>query len=193
MDIYLKFGKKIQLPVLPSSFEKQGEMNNTEVNINSIGTINLLGKRGLKRMEIQSFFPKQNYDFCRCKPDSPSSYVKTFEKEMEKNTIGVCTVTGAKISFNCTIESFSYGIDDGTGDISYKISLVEYRAVNAARIAKKTKATTYKAKKGDTFNKISRKLFGKTKYAKQIAKENNMKLSYKFKKAKKIKIPAVWV
>lgn len=191
MNIYLNFGKKTMLPVLPASFEKQESMNNTEININSLGTVNLLGKRGLKKLEIQSFFPKRNYSFCKCAPERPETYVKRFERAMEKNKVGVCTVTGMGISFRCSIESFNYGAEDGTGDVNYTISLVEYRNVKSERITTKTKPKTYRAKKGDNFYSISRKVFGNSAYAAKIAKANKKKTSYKFKKAKKIKIPAV--
>lgn len=191
MDIYLNFGSKIQLPVLPSSFNIKGEMINTEVNINSIGTVNLLGKRGLKGLEFSSFFPGQAYNFCRCTPMAPYDYCKKVETAMENNAIGVVTITGTNINLTCTIENFEYGEEDGSGDVAFTISFKEYRTVTASRVAKKTKKRTYKAKTGDNFYKISRILFGNSAYASKIAKANKKKVSYKFKKAKKIKIPAV--
>lgn len=191
MDIYLNFGSVIQLPVLPSSFSIKGEMINTEVNINRIGSINLLGKRGLKAIEFSSFFPAQSYGFCRCTPLAPYSYCKKVQSAMQSNTIGVVTITGTNINLTCTIESFEYGEEDGSGDVAFTISFKEYREIKASRVAKKTKKRTYKAKKGDTFYKISRTLFGNSAYASKIAKANKKKVSYKFKKPKKIKIPAV--
>lgn len=191
MDIYLNFGSRIQLPVLPSSFKIKGEMINTEVNINSVGAVNLLGKRGLKTIEFSSFFPAQPYNFCKCTPIAPYDYCKKVQTAMENNTIGVVTITGTNINLTCTIESFEYGEEDGSGDVAFMLTFKEYRAVTASRVAKKTKKRTYKAKKGDTFYKISRSLFGNSAYASKIAKANKKKVSYKFTKAKKIKIPAV--
>lgn len=192
MDIYLKFGIAIQLPVLPASFKIKEGMNNTEVNINGLGTINLLGKRGLKEIGFDSFFPAQTYGFCRCTPKDPYGYYcKKLIKAMEENTIGILIITGADISLQCTIDSFEYGEEDNSGDVAYTISLKEYRSVKASRVEKKTKQTTYKAQKGDTFYKISRVLFGNSAYAKKIASKNKKKVSYKFKKKQKIKIPAV--
>lgn len=189
MDIYLNFGKKTKLPILPSSFEQQEGMNNTEININSFGSMNLLGKRGLKRLEIQSFFPAQKYSFCRCKPKKPGTYRKRFQKAMEKNKIGQCTVTGIGINFRCTIESFNFGKEDGTKDINYTISLVEYRGPE--RVVTKGYKRKYIARKGENFYSISRKVFGTSKYAKKIAKANKKKVSYKFKRSQEVKIPEV--
>lgn len=191
MDIYLNFGSRIQLPVLPSSFKIKGEMLNTEVNVNSLGAVNLLGKRGLKELEFSSFFPAQVYNFCKCTPIAPYDYCKKVETAMKNNTIGVVTITGTNINLTCTIGSFEYGEEDRSGDVAFTIVFKEYRTITTSRVSKKTKKTTYKVKKGDTFYKISRTLFGNSAYASKIAKANKKKVSYKFKNAKKIKIPAV--
>lgn len=192
MDMYLNFGSLIQLPVLPSSFRIKGGMNNTEVNINNIGTINLLGKRGLKEIELSSFFPAQNYEFCRCVPQSAYGYYcKKITEAMEENTIGTILITDTSINMQCTIASFEYGEEDNSGDVFYTLSLKEYRNVTASRVSKSTRRTTYKTEKGDTFYKISRQFFGNSAYADRIAAANRKKVSYKFKKSMTIIIPAV--
>lgn len=192
MDMYLNFGGLIQLPVLPSSFRIKEGVNNTEVNINNIGTINLLGKRGLKEVEISSFFPAQNYGFCKCVPQSAYGYYcRRLTEAMESNTIGTLMITDTNINIQCTIASFEYGEEDNSGDVSYTLSLKEYRSVTASRVSKRTEKTTYKTVKGDTFYKISRQFFGNSAYADKIAAANKKKVSYKFKKAMKITIPAV--
>lgn len=203
MDIFLKFSddgmaEGMKFPILPSSFRIKGGMNNTEVNVNSVGTINLLGKRGLFEIEFESFFPKQNYSFCKCAPLAPYSYCGALQERMHKNDIGVLTITGTNISLKCTIQSFEYGEEDNSGDVYYSIAFKEYREISASRVSKKTTKTTYKTKKGDTFYTISRKFYGNSVYAKDIQKANankkgkcKYKLSYKFKKKVKIIIPAV--
>ena len=117
---------------------------------------------------------------------------------MQNNDIGHVTITGTDINLKCTIQSFEYGEEDGSGDVYYSISFKEYRKISASRVSKKTKKTTYKTQKGDTFYSISRKFYGNSAYAKNIRAANKnkkgkckYKLSYKFKKAVKIKIPAV--
>ena len=40
-------------------------------------------------------------------------------------------ITGTPINFRCTIESFEWGEEDGTGDITYTLTLKEYRSVSA--------------------------------------------------------------
>lgn len=190
MDIYLNFGELIQLPVLPSSFQIKEGMNNTEININGLGAVNLRGKRGLKSIEISSFFPSQAYDFCRCVPKSAYGYYcARLTEAMEKNVAGMATFTGTGINLQCTIESFEYGEEDGTGDVYYTLALKEYREPTAARVSRKQERTTYKTQKGDTFYKISRQFFGNSAYAGVIASANQKKVSYKYKKSKTIIIP----
>lgn len=189
MDIFIKTSERdIQLPVLPSAFQLSGAMNNTEVNINSEGTINLLGKRGLVTVPISSFFPAQQYNFCRCVADAPYTYVNELERAMRENDICVLTITGTGISLNVTIESFEYGEEDGSGDVVYTLSLKEYRTVSTARVNKKAKKTTYKVKKGDTWYSIARKKTGLSANAQKIAKDNKSKVTKKPKVGKKVKI-----
>lgn len=202
MDIILNFGGFAGgLPVLPSSFKLKGEMNNTEVNINSIGTVNLLGKRGLQELEFSSFFPNiehGTYDFCTKYSMPPYEYCELITRSMWENDIGQVTITGTDINLKCTIQSFEYGEEDGTGDVYYTISFKEYRNTGTSRVSKKTKKTIYKTKKGDTFYSISRRFYGNSAYAKNIRAANKTKkgkykykISYKFKETVKIVIPAV--
>lgn len=189
MDIFIKTSKRtIQLPVLPSSFLVSGGMNNTEVNINSIGSVNLLGKRGLVSVPIASFFPAQQYSFCRCVADSPYSYCEELERAKNENDICVLNVTGTTISLHVTIESFEYGEEDGSGDVFYTLNLKEYRTISTARVKKKTKTKKYKVKKGDTWYSIARKVTGLSANAQKIAKKNKSKVTKKPKVGKKVKV-----
>ena len=55
MEVYLKQGKKkFRFAVLPQEYEVANEGNNTQVNINGFGEINLLGKRKLKTVSFSS-------------------------------------------------------------------------------------------------------------------------------------------
>lgn len=189
MDIFIKTNRKtIQLPVLPSSFFIKEAVNNTEVNINSIGTVNLLGKRGLKSIQFSSFFPAQQYNFLKCAAAAPYTYCAELIKAMEENDICVLTITGTNISLTSTIESFEYGEEDRCGDVSYTISFKEYRSVSTARVQKKVVKKTYKVKKGDTWYSIARKFTGLSANAAKIAKLNGKKITQKPKAKKKVKI-----
>ena len=189
MELWLKGDDyAMQFPVLPSSFEMATTQINTVVNINEIGEINLLGKRGLKSISLSSFFPNQHYNFCKVKPLLPYSYCNRIEGWKDNNNILRLIITDTNINIPCTIEGFTYGEADNMRDVSFKIDLKEYRVVSTARVTKVYKTTTYKVKKGDTIYSIARKITGNSANAAEIAKQNKLKLSKKLKKGKKLVI-----
>lgn len=190
MEIWLKQGTvNFRLAVLPSEYELTSESNNTQVNINALGEINLLGKQKLKSISLSSFFPKQKYNFCQYTffPE-PIESVRIIEEMKNKGVLRLI-MTGTPINMDCTIESFAWGENDGTKDINFVIELKEYRKIkmqavqsNAAtnnivpavtqRIAKPVENTTYTVVKGDCLIGIAKKLTGTTANWKAIYLQN---------------------
>ena len=82
MEIWLRQNKKsFRFAILPSEYELTSESDNTQVNINKLGEINLIGKRKLKTVSFSSIFPKQKYSFCQYSTfPTPKESVKTIEK-----------------------------------------------------------------------------------------------------------------
>lgn len=179
MDIYIKWSndsEEIHLPVNPESFSKDGSQNNTSLYVHDLGEINLKGKRGLYQITVSSFFPAQEYDFCRCTPEDPYDYyVKKLGALYEKNTTIHLTITDTSINFYGTIESFSYGESDRSGDVYYTLVIKEFRDVaSTSRITKDTQSKSVKWKKGDTWQKITKRALGKSDKWKMV-KNNNKK------------------
>ena len=57
MEIWLRQNKKsFRFAILPSEYELTSESDNTQVNINKLGEINLIGKRKLKTVCFSSIF-----------------------------------------------------------------------------------------------------------------------------------------
>ena len=105
-------------------------------------------------------------------------------------------VTKTKINMQVVISSFSYGEEDGTGDIKYKLSLIEYRAPKYTKPKKKktsktaasttkknikqgtkrenskTKAKVHIVSGNDTLWSISKKYYGTGSYANKIYEAN---------------------
>lgn len=195
MEIWLKQDKlALQFPVNPPDYELASAINNTTVNVNAIGEINLIGKRNLKTISLVSFFPNFNYDFCQYNDfPKPKECVKTIE-EMKNNGVLRLTMTGTPIKMDCTIESFSWGENDGTKDIHFTIDLKEYRRIelsskndqmvnkgstkvstpNTKRSSKAVKSTTYVVKNNDTLCAIAKKLTGLSSNYIAIANQNNI-------------------
>ncbi len=187
MEIWLKQGKiNFRFAVLPSEYELTSESNNTQVVINSLGEINLLGKRKLKNISFSSFFPKQQYSFCEYTSfPAPMESVKLIE-EIKDNGVLHLIMTGAPVNMDCTIESFAWGENDGTKDINFTLEFKEYRKVKVKetkkktkkkkkkkekaakkikpaatqRVSKKVKSTVYIVAKGDNLSRIAKNLTG---------------------------------
>lgn len=204
MNIHIKWNNdksKIQLPVLPESFEISATQNNSIVTIHDFGDINLLGVRSLYEITLDSFFPHMHYDFCKCKPKKPYEYIEKLCTLFEKNTVVHLIITTTNINRHFTISSFNYGEEDKVGDVKYTITLTEYRKpkvakkgkqsasktstkielAKGARISKKTKSCTYKCKRGDTLQKVSKYLTGTSANWRAIYNQNKKKIGAKKK------------
>lgn len=191
MEIWLRQGvTKFRFAVLPPEYEVISESNNTQVVINSLGEINLLGKRKLKNISFSSFFPAQKYSFCEYTAfPAPMESVKHIES-MKNNGVMRLTMTGTLVNMDCTIESFTWGENDGTKDINFTLEFKEYRKVKVTtkpeketlsskvvpavteRGAKEVGSTTYTVIKGDNLSKIAKKLTGSSANWKAIYEQN---------------------
>ena len=207
MDIYIKWKndtKGFRLPVNPEKYSLDGKQQNTSVNIHAAGEYNLKGKRALQTISWSCFFPAQKYYFNITKFQDPITfYVKKLTNLLNDNTT-VHVMIGDRVNLFATIDSFTWGEEDGTGDIFYSISFKEDRAYAEAvgkaasdafdgegkRLAKEVTKVTYKWKKGDTWKKVCKAKLGNAKYAKANQKANK-KVINKAKKAYKKKHPKV--
>ena len=120
----------IELPVTPGSFEVTNPYNNSTVNVNALGDINMIGKRGLATLKFESFFPAQDYSFIQTTSvKSPYEYVSRIKSQAESGKPCKIAISGTDVSMNVTIEEFTYSEKDGTGDVYFSLSLKEYRYI----------------------------------------------------------------
>ncbi|MCM1184436.1 MAG: LysM peptidoglycan-binding domain-containing protein [Roseburia sp.] len=191
MEIWLKQGNvSFRFAVLPPEYELTDESNNTQVVINSFGEINLLGKRMLKNVSFSSFFPAQQYNWCEYGTfPTPAESVALIDR-MKDNGVLRLIMTGTPINMDCTIESFSWGENDGTKDINFSLEFKEYRRVKiiiskkkempaseiipaaTQRAAKEVKSTAYTVVKGDSLSRIAKVLTGSTANWKAVYEQN---------------------
>ena len=181
LQIWLKGGgSRIRIPVVPAEYTVTSEQDNTSVTVCNLGEVTLRGKRKLQQISFSSFFPRQ-YDsgYCDVRSKSPITMVKKVEKMKRAGSVKLI-ITGV-LSMKVTIESFEWGENDGTGDISYTLSMKEYRTVSipasvlvkeqpaqpaaAGRDQPETTGTqSYTVKSGDSLSAIARKLTGSTNW-----------------------------
>ena len=188
MDYYLSFNnneERLRLPVIPSSFEVNIPHQNTTVNINQLGEINLIGKTGLMSMTIESFFPNQQYSFCLYRDfQKPYEYIKQLLKWKESGRPIRVIVTSTPINYAMAIECLNYSEVDGTGDVYFSLELKEYKFIKTpssntlttptTQRETKSLATHYTVQKGDTLWLIAKKVTGDGANYKAIAQKNNI-------------------
>ena len=137
-DISVSIGS-VTLPVAPEEFSVQVSNKNSTIDINNAGEYNMIGKTGLKSVSISSFFPAQEYYWVSDSPDA-WGYVDKIEEMRTSEKAVTFKISGTSISFDCLIESFQYGVKDGSGDVYFTINLKEYRLpeVTPAKVDEKT-------------------------------------------------------
>lgn len=124
---------KIQLPVKPSEFTVTVTHRNTVVNVIQLGDINLMGKTGLREITLASFFPAKDYNFSNnSSRKEPLTYVEKLDRWRKSGSPVRVIVTGV-LNMEATIESFSYGERDATGDIYYTLYLKEYKRIKTKK------------------------------------------------------------
>ncbi|AQR93500.1 hypothetical protein [Clostridium saccharoperbutylacetonicum] len=120
----------LQLPVSPSSYSLKVGNNNTVINVESVGELNILGESKLSEISFESFFPAREYYFCAYS-DIPTPIecvvqIETWRKS--KKPIRVI-LTDTTINDLFSIETFEYGEKDGTGDIYFTLELKQYKVL----------------------------------------------------------------
>lgn len=131
----------VSFPVSPGDFEVTNPYQNSTVNINNLGQINMLGKRGLASLKFSSFFPAQPYTFLQSSALSgPYEYISKIKAMAESGKPCTISITGTDVSLPVSIEELTYQEKDSTGDVYFNLSLKEYRYIMPASSA--TNATT---------------------------------------------------
>ena len=198
MEMYLKKDDKdiFRFPVLPSAINVQDYAITNDSNITGLGDVTVFGGKGLRTIEISSFFPnpKKKYPFVSY-TDYPKQYdcVNKIKKWMDKGEVLRFIVTGTEINFQVRITDFEYSEQDGTRDVYFTINLKEYRKIKISsttpkkkktdnkdrtdtkETSSKTKQKTYTVKSGDTLYDIAKKHYGKGSDYKKIIEKNKSK------------------
>lgn len=188
---------ELQLPVKPTEFNVTVTHRNTVVNVIQLGDINLMGKTGLREVSLSSFFPAKDYNFSiNSGRKSPMSCVKQLE-DWRNSGKPVRVIITDLLNMEATIESFTWGEKDATGDIYYTLALKEYKKIksststvlgsstsssSASTTTRETKApesssgTTYTVKSGDSLWSIAKRFYGNGSQYTKIYNANKDKI-----------------
>lgn len=184
MEFWIKQDEEaLQLPVKPTEFNVTVAHRNTVVNVIQLGDINLMGKTGLREVSLSSFFPAKDYNFSNNSGrKTPIACVNQLESWRNSGKPVRVIITDL-LNMEATIESFTWGERDATGDIYYTMALKEYKKIKTKKATvtvetvkpttRETKAPesnpskTYTAKKGDCLWSIAKRFYGNgAKYTK---------------------------
>lgn len=189
MEIWIRNNQlKFQLPVNPPNFALEGNAKINGEGIVRYGDVAIYGGRGLRKIEISSIFPNQEYSFNAYKNvPKPYTCVDNVNSWFRRGSPVILTITGTNINNLFIISDFIYGEQDGTGDVYYTISFVEYIDTkantsnsNTQRPNENTNTYTSKQKvhkvvKGDNLWDIAQKYYGKGSDYPKIKNANSSK------------------
>lgn len=125
-------GEKFILPITPKGYEVKTSQNNKTVDILDFGEAMLFGNAKLKRLSFSSFFPhpKHNYPFVIGDIKTPIECVDLFTKWKETKKPIRVIITDSPINLMMGIKEFNYREQEGTRDIYYQVSFIEYKELN---------------------------------------------------------------
>ncbi|ARB07059.1 LysM domain/BON superfamily protein [Clostridioides phage phiSemix9P1] len=196
MEIWLRQADNaFRFPILPPSFEINGNATINTSNILSIGDIAVFGGVGLKNIEITSLFPSQEYSFCNYNGfPKPYDCVNLIQGWMKEGFILRFIITETNVNFECIIADFNYKEQDCSRDVYFTLSLKEYRRIQISKVninndeklsSEKnvpltkgfdTKQKTHKVVEGDTLFKIAKKYYGNGDLWQKIYEANKDKI-----------------
>lgn len=132
-DVKVMFDYKneiITLPITPGEIEISGAGNNETASIVKLGDINIIKTPGLKEISFSGILPfENNYPFIKTKSNFKSYefYIEYFNKIRKDKSSVKLLIVGLGIDVNVSIEDFNYKFEAGSEDVSFEISLKEYK------------------------------------------------------------------
>ena len=117
----------ITLPVPPPSYSVKVNNNNSIINIQSLGDINMIGKTGLQKISFSTFLP--GIDNTLYKAVDTAEYIKKINSLRTADTYCHITIVGTNVDLDVTIDSFEYDDASPVGDIDISLSLTEYKHI----------------------------------------------------------------
>lgn len=172
--------QKIQLPVLPESFEVSNGSNNDSMDITGLGEIVIMQSRPALQFSWDCFFPAKKFPGLQVsKITSPLKLVQEINTWKASKKPVHLIVTACGVDLYATIEEFNYSeVGGDPGTYQYSIKLKEYREIKIRQVKvniPKATATvqqskprvdntvapkTYTVKSGDCLWNIAKQFYG---------------------------------
>ena len=136
MEIYLGTDDdKIRFPIVPSSIGVNRSNNIDTQSVLKLGEVPIFNGTSLKTIELTSFFPNQEYSFCDYTGFmKPYEFSEKIQKWMYEGKPLRIIVTDSSTNMQCLIQQFDTVEQDGTRDLYYTLSLLEYRPIEVPNL-----------------------------------------------------------
>ena len=181
-----------RLPVIPKEINTYEENEVSSVTIDGFGEISKTTNLKVRTFELSSFF----YDPTKGKPPYAKEYTisvnsfedinKFFHSIQRNNKVVPFKIFGLDIDTRVQIVKYTWGTRDGSSDIYYDLSLIEYKEASVEstnEIKEKrtnqtpyniSKSNTYIVKSGDTLYNIAKKVYGDGNKYLELAEKNGI-------------------
>lgn len=120
--------KKLQFSVNPSEITISESRNATRENIDTLGDVNIPGKRGLKEVSINTFIPHNQSPFYSFK--SIKAAIKLLERWIKLKRPLRFITTKPSLNFKVILISKSITLKEGDKDIYISLVFSEYKDMN---------------------------------------------------------------
>lgn len=185
--------EKAILPVTPpQGYEVKTAQNNETIDILDFGEAMFFGNAKLKRLSFSSFFPhpKHSYPFIVGDIKTPNEWVELLIKWKEAKKPIRVIITDSPVNLMMGLKEFTYREQDGSRDIYYKLSFIEYKELNtpSANNDKQIDETTGLKQrtdepenpeswvdKADDILDASKKIYGDYSHWRNIVQSNDLK------------------
>lgn len=184
--------EKFIVPVTPLNYEVKTAQDNETIDILDFGEAMLFGNAKLKRLSFSCFFPhpKHDYPFVVGDIKTPNEWVELLTKWKEAKKPVRVIITDSPVNLMIGLKEFTYREQDGSRDIYYKVSFIEYKELNtpSANNEKQIDETTGLKKRTDESEKpeswvdkaddildASKKVYGDYSHWRNIVQSNDLK------------------
>ena len=138
IEIWLSEGtRRLRLPVLPAEVALTTSGGAQRVNLLELGEVILPGKRGLRSLQLASYFPARYDGNCQYQAiPAPSEAVQLLQSWIEVGAPIRLIITGGGYTINMQvlIETGSFTFGKAAEEVAYSLTLTEYRPLAVKRV-----------------------------------------------------------
>lgn len=182
-------GTELVMPCYaPTGYGWNHELEVETVHLDQLGDLAIPTTKKPGDQTLELLFPAQKYPFCVPEAETdPWYYVEQLERLCDQKRALRYIVTGTPLNAQVKICSVEYAEDDGTGDVTCRVGIREYRTpetsteettdaqVGADRIAAAAPETgQYTVAAGDTLWGIARQFYGDGSLCWRLAAANGI-------------------